>query len=121
MLVYSILVTFFYHWDEKSEEKQLKQGQICFTSQFRDREGMPMGATPAFGIRSLYQGLITFPDLETKTADQPGPGVALKPPICIYQGARNTNNVVQPLRIPSPGENKSSNSGVVWGHFTLRL
>ena len=82
---------------------------------------MPMGATPAFGIRSLYQGLITSPDLEAKTADKPGPGVALEPPICISHGARNTKSVVQPLRIPSPVENKHSNSGVVWGHFTLRL
>lgn len=79
---------------EKTKEKQLKQGQICFTSQFHGREGMPVGATPAFGIRSLYQGLITLPDLEANTADQPGPGVALEPPICIYHGARNTNNVV---------------------------
>lgn len=82
---------------------------------------MPVGATPAFGIRSLYQGLITLPDLEAKTADQPGPGVALESPICIYHGSRNTKNVVQPLRIPSPVENKYSNSGVVWGHFTPRL
>lgn len=55
---------------------------------------MPMGTTPAFGIRSLYQGLITSPDLEAKTADQPGPGIALEPPICIYHGACNTNNVL---------------------------
>lgn len=82
---------------------------------------MSMGATPAFGIRSLYQGLITPPDLEAATTDQPGPGVALEPPICIYHGARNTKNVVQPLRMPSPVENKYSNSGVVWGHFTFRL
>lgn len=93
MLVCSVLVTFLITVMKEKQKlgiNNLSKKELTLLHSFNGREGVAVGLAPAFGIRSLYQGLITSPDLEAKTSNQPGPAVTLEPPLCIYQHASKT-------------------------------
>ena len=55
---------FSYHCNEKPDSKKFKRERTYYTPQFNTREGVALGQIPVFSTRSLYQGLITSPDLE---------------------------------------------------------